>query len=395
MSAPRPAGTPRVLALGVAQTLAWGSSYYLPAILAPSMATGVGTDSSTVFAMFSGALLASALLGPRVGRWIDAHGGRGMLASSNLVFAIGLVLMGLARSPLWLGIGWVVMGIAMAMGLYDAAFATLARWFGDDARRPITWVALIAGFASTVAWPLSSWLESEFGWRTTCLVWAAVHLAVCLPINLLMPRGGAHVGTVPVANEGAAPPRLRHERVLLLLLAYVFAANWFVSTAMAAHLPALLQLAGATPTAAIAASALVGPAQVVARLFEYGVLRNVDPIRSTQAALLLHPISSLSLLWGAPGWLFAVLHGAGNGILTIAAGTLSLTVFGAVGYGARQGLLAVPARVLQAIAPISFGLVVTTSGTTALGVTSALLACGFIATMAVAKMTRSTRLSAS
>ena len=256
-------------ALGTAQTLAWGSSYYLPAILADPIAYGLGLSRTTVFGLFSGALLLSAVLGPSVGRAIDNHGGRGVLALSNLVLATGLVLLGVAQGFCTLTLAWAVLGVGMAMGLYDPAFATLAGLYGRAARGPITGITLIAGFASTVGWPLSAFLDAQFGWRTACLIWAALHIVIGLPLNrLLIPRAPPPVHASEVEGEASPAPR-----GAMAILAFVFAATWFVTGAMAAHLPRLLEIAGASTTAAIAAAALVGPAQVAARLVEFGALR--------------------------------------------------------------------------------------------------------------------------
>ena len=156
-----------ILTLGVAQTLAWAGSYYIPAVLAGSMARDLGVATPAVFLAFSGALLLTAFLGPAVGRVIDRHGGRGILAAANLVFALGLVLLASAQGIVTLYVAWAVMGLGMAMGLYDAAFATLARLLGREARGAITGITLIAGFASTVGWPLSTLLEAQIGWRGT------------------------------------------------------------------------------------------------------------------------------------------------------------------------------------------------------------------------------------
>jgi MFS family permease len=176
-------------ALGSAQTLAWGSSYYLPAILADPIADGLGLSRTVLFGVFSGSLLVSALLGPLVGRVIDTYGGRGVLALSNLVLAAGLVLLALTQGLVTLVAAWTVLGVGMAMGLYDPACATLAGLYGRAARGPITGITLIAGFASTVGWPLSALLEAHFGWRGACLVWAALNLFIGLPLNrLLVPR---------------------------------------------------------------------------------------------------------------------------------------------------------------------------------------------------------------
>src|SRR6202035_698261 len=175
-----------VAALGTTQTLAWASSYYLPAILADPIARELGVSSNWIFAAFSGALVISALLGPRVGRQIDLVGGRSVLSASNLTLAAGLTLLGATHSILLLVIAWLLLGIGMGFGLYDAAFAALGRIYGEAARRSITGITLIAGFASTVGWPLTAWGLETIGWRNTCFAWALAHILIGLPINLFM-----------------------------------------------------------------------------------------------------------------------------------------------------------------------------------------------------------------
>jgi MFS family permease len=360
-----------VTALGAAQTLAWASSYYLPAMLADSIAADIGVPQSWVFAAFSMALLIAAFAGPRIGRAIDRHGGRGVLALSNLVLAGGLAALAFANGPFALFAAWAVLGVGMALGLYDSAFSTLTALYGQKARDPITGITLIAGFASTVGWPASSLLNDALGWRETCLVWAALHLVLGLPLNLLLPRPRLQPAREQRAPDGAVGWKPRRE---MLLLAFVFAAAWFVTGAMAAHLPRLLEAAGATPFEAVAAAALMGPAQVAARVVEFLALRSVHPLVSARIATVLHPLGAAVLAAiGPPGAaLFAVLYGAGNGLLTIARGTVPLAIFGPQGYGERTGLLGAPARAAQAFAPLLFGLLLDRIGTWAILVSTAL-----------------------
>ena len=358
-----------VAALGTAQTLAWGSSYYLPAILANPIAADLGVSQAAFYAIFSGSLLLSAFLGPAVGRAIDDNGGRGILAISNLVLAAGLGLLAVAQGVAGLSAAWAVLGIGMAMGLYEPAFATLTGLYGRAARGPITGITLIAGFASTVGWPLSAVLNARYGWRDACLIWAALHIVMGLPINRLLippappPQRSKLEGGAPPAPRGAMP-----------ILAFVFAATAFVTGAMAAHLPRLLEIAGASATTAIAASALVGPAQVGARLIEFGALRHVHPLVSARLSTILHPLGAAALaFFGAPAVMaFAVLHGAGNGLLTIARGTLPLAIFGPIGYGLRTGILAAPARVTQAMGPFLFGLLLDRMGVGSIAISAGL-----------------------
>src|SRR3981189_1126947 len=155
---------PIIVALGTTQTLAWASSYYLPAILADPIGRDLGVSSNWIFAAFSASMVISAFLGPGVGRQIDLVGGRSVLSISNLVLAAGLALLGFTTSIPVLLAAWLLLGVGMSFGLYDAAFAALGRMHGDTARRSITGITLIAGFASTVGWPLSAWGLETIGW---------------------------------------------------------------------------------------------------------------------------------------------------------------------------------------------------------------------------------------
>src|SRR5690349_5782029 len=259
----------------------------------------------------------------RAGRLIDVHGGHRVLPASNVVIAAGLTLLGFAGGLWSLFAAWLVIGVGMAGGLYEAAFSTLARIYGRDARRAITGITLIAGFASTVCWPLSAYMDTTIGWRAACYVWAVAQLVIGLPLNAILPNTRA----APNAAEEKAQVQEKRWAVMAAL-AFVFASGWFCSTAMAAHLPRLLQETGASLAAAIAAAALVGPAQVAARVLEFSLVRRVHPLYSARVATLAHPVASAGLYAaGAPAApFFTVLHGGGNGVMTIAIGTLPLAL---------------------------------------------------------------------
>jgi MFS family permease len=388
----------QVIGLGVTQTVAWASSTYLPAILAEPIARDLGTSRSTVFGAFSVALIVMAFAGPRVGRAIDRQGGRGVLALSNIVLASGLVLLGCAGDVRILFAAWCVLGVGMAMGLYDAAFATLVKLHGPAARGPITGITLIAGFASTVGWPLTAYLSANFGWRASCFAWAAILLLLALPLNLRfiprLPRREIESAKAESTAAGTQPTRADSKRLssTFFLLVVFSAASAFVTSSMAAHLPGLLLAAGTSTVAAITAAALLGPAQVAARLAEFFAAREYryHPIITARIATALHPVGALvlGLFGGAPlaASAFAVVHGAGNGMITIAKGTLPLALFGSSGYGARQGLLEVPSRATQALAPFAFGLVLEAGGAqVAIGVSAAASLVAFCALMLLQK----------
>jgi MFS family permease len=375
-----------IVILGLTQTLAWASSFYIPAVLSEPMARDLGVSTPWIYAALSVGLTVSALLGPALGKAIDRHGGRPVLCGSNLVFAAGLVMLSLAGGVTSLMLAWLVLGVSMGAGLYEAAFASVTHLYGYDSRGAITGITLLAGFASTVGWPLSALFEHLAGWRGACLIWAALHVLVGLPLHawaLRTPRGGPAAGAgataggavstltpIPRAAPDVKPPQ--HMDRGMLLLALIFAASGTVTIGMATNLPQLFMSMGVTRPAAIATASLLGPAQVAARVLEFSARHRVTPLVSARLANALHPLAALAVaLGGAPAIaLFSVLHGAGSGLLTICRGTLPLAMYGPDGYGLRIGRIFAPARIGQALAPFLFGIAIDK-----LGVATLLISC--------------------
>jgi len=365
-----------ILLLGITQTLGWASSFYLPAILGDRIANDLEMSSTWFFAAFSGALVVSAVVGPRAGRTVDAVGGREVLVVSNVILATGLALLAFAHSQAMLWLAWLVLGLGMGIGLYDTAFAALGRIYGLQARSAITGITLLAGFASTIGWPLTAWGASQLGWRDTCLTWAVAHIVVGLPLNLLLPTSSS----VAASADDGSRPHIPIDRAMLVL-GFAFAASWTVVTAMAVHLPRLLEAAGASTLQAVAAGALIGPSQVGARLLEAGLMKRFHPMMSARLSVVLHPVGAAVLgAFGAvaASGVFTVLHGAGSGILTIARGTVPLAMFGPENFGYRLGLLGAPSRIMMAAAPLLFGLLIDRYGAGALFFSSGLSIAAFL-----------------
>jgi MFS family permease len=373
---------PVILALGTTQTLAWASSVYLPALVADPIAHDLGISANWIFGAYSGALVIAGLLGPRIGRQIDRIGGRPVLSFSNLMLAGGLALLAFTQSIPILVAAWVLLGVGMGYGLYDAAFGALGRIYGEAARGAITGITLMAGFASTIGWPLTAYGLAHIGWRDTCLAWAAAHIVIGLPLNLLMlPR----VPDAKAAAKDEPKPHIPIDRTMVLL-ALAFALVWIVTGAMAAQFPRILEAAGASHLEAVAAGALIGPAQVLARIVEIAFLTRYHPIVSARLAFVMHPIGALIMALaggGAAASVFAIFHGAGNGVITIARGTLPLAIFGPKNFGYRLGLLGAPARMAQAPAPLIFGLLIDWMGSRVLIVSSALSLAALVALLLV------------
>lgn len=344
--------------LGFTQILAWGSSFYLLAVLAEPIAGDTGWPLAWIVGGLSLGLLVAGIVSPRVGYAIQRLGGRWVLAVSAVF--LGLGLLGLALSPnlpIYI-LSWLVVGVGMGAGLYDAAFATLGRIYGQGARIAITTLTLFGGFASTVCWPLSALLVSEVGWRNTCLAYAAIHLFILLPLCIFaLPREtkreapatarANHHDTAPVR---AVPAGSMH---LFILLAVVITISSAISALLSVHLLTILQARDIPLAAAVAFGAIVGPSQVGARAIEMLISRFHHPIW-TKFASAIFVATGVGLLWAdLPIVAVAlVFYGAGIGIESIARGTLPLVVFGERFYPVIMGRIAMPSLIVQAASPL-------------------------------------------
>ncbi|MCB1542523.1 MAG: MFS transporter, partial [Rhodoblastus sp.] len=294
-------------------------------------------------------------------------------------FATGLAILGVANGLAMTIAAWLLIGLGCGLGYYETAFAALTRLYGVSARRLISGVTLIAGFTSTVSWPLMAWLEAHAGWRGTCFFWVAANLLIALPLNLTLPAPGAVIE--PDIASGARsdyPPALDPgtERRAMTAIALMFTATAIVSSGLSAIMPNLLAHFGVSHTTAILASALIGPAQVVGRLAEMGWLARYHPLVSARLATMFLPIGTGAFIVGGAAFAvpFTMLYGLGN-ILTIARGSLPLAIFGPAGYGRRVGLLSAPSRMAAAAAPVAVGMLFDASPTTGL---FAMVACNLI-----------------
>ncbi|GJD63423.1 hypothetical protein MPEAHAMD_3591 [Methylobacterium frigidaeris] len=284
----------------------------------------------------------AAFASPRVGIAIHRHGGRPVLASAALLLAGGYLVIGLAPSlPVFLA-GWLLLGLGMGCGLYDPAFATLGRLYSAEARPAITTLTLWGGFASTVCWPLSAFLVEQVGWRGACLAYAGLHLAVTLPLVLgLIQQAPA---TAPGADgaRGRNEPLTPRERRAFLLMTGVLVLGGAVMALVSVHLIALLQARGVA-LAAVSYGALIEPAQVGARVVEMANEGRHHPLWTLTVAMVLVALGLAILAAGIPAVAVALmLYGAGNGIYSIAGGTVPLALFGPERYPILVGRLARP-----------------------------------------------------
>jgi hypothetical protein len=374
-----------VLVLGVTEILAWGAIFYPPVLTVPLIAHERGWSMTFAMGGFSLALLTAGLVSPRVGKLIDRHGGHRVMLVGSLLAALGLALIVYADHPAAYLAVWLLLGVATAATLYDPAFATLGRIFGAAARRPITALTLAGGFASTVSWPATHVLLEAVGWRGTYLVYAALLALVAAPLHAFaLPRTRANVAAPSDQPVQAPSVVLPPTGWPFLLVAAAFAAYAFVPSGLSAHLLAIFGRAGIDAATVVAIGALFGPAQVAARICELLFARSIHPLLIARfaVAVLLAAFALIALfgVTAAVAASFAVLFGMGNGLVTIARGTVPLALFGAAGYGHLMGRIGGPYLAMQAIAPLALAFVAERSSDAAvLAVTAAFAAISFIA----------------
>jgi predicted MFS family arabinose efflux permease len=342
--------------LAFTQIASWGSMYYAFSIISPNIGQELGMRVELVYGAFSWALLVAGLVATPTGILVDRYGGRWVMATGSVICGVGLLLLGKATETLSYFSAWTVLGVAMSLTLYEAAFATINRKFEQNSRQVISTLTLFAGFASTVFWPLTLKLSLLVGWRETYLWFGAVQLFLCLPLHLMLgcDKPISHKPQTLSEHNHTLSEALRHPAFWKLAMA--FSANMFIFSVLSVHLIPLLKDLGHTASLAVVMATLIGPTQVVGRIFERTFARNAVPQNVGIFTFAALPAAILAiLLFGSHAWsvaLFCVLYGLSNGILTIVRGTIPQAMFGRLNYGAISGAMAGPSLLAKAAGPL-------------------------------------------
>lgn len=373
--------------LAVTQVTGWGTTFYIPAILGRDIGADLGLSVETVFAGVTVMLITSGLVSPWLGRWMDRNGAAPVLVAGSILTAAALGLLAQATGLWGYAAAWVAIGLATACSLALPSFTALAQVAGDRARQAMIVLMLLTGGSSSIAWPATAWLEAAIGWRQTCLVFAAIHLLVCLPLHLfVLPRRRAHAEGGP--PRPVSPPNIAPEkrRLALLMMLPAFACSGFVSWGLSLHLVDMLASIGMTPAFALALGSSVGVLQVSARIGEFAFGRYVTPGVSAAGASVLMVAAFLLLAWPpittAQAIAFVVIYAFGSGLLGVTRATLPLWAFGSANYGTIAGRIAPVQNTAFAAAPLVFAAV-----TEAFGIRAGLLMSLAIATLAAVFMT--------
>src|SRR5690606_16118068 len=333
-----PIGT-AIVALGITQIVAWGTTLYALGVLASLIAEDTGWSRSLVFSGLTVGLLASSFVSTAVGKAIDTQGGRLVMSVGSILCAISLLIVAAAGNPIVYLVGWAVMGLGMRMSLYDAAFAALVQVAPHRGRRAIPYLTLFGGFASTFLWPIGHVLTAELGWRRPFVLYAGSDIFLCLPLpwwglaRREAPSAASAKGEAHLSSAVADPPLEGRARTLaILLFAVVTSASAFVFGAMAVHLPAVLEANGLSAAAAVALASLKGVAQVAGRVAEILFGRRLHAIDLGRISVGGMPLAFIVLMAGSGSYsaalMFIIFFGIANGLVTIVRGAVPLALFG-------------------------------------------------------------------
>lgn len=355
---------------GITQIVGYGTLYYSFSALAPSMAKDLDLAIGWVYGAFSLALLAGGLVSPFVGRALDRYGAGSVMTFGSLAAAAALALCAAANGSAMLAIGLVAIEATAIVVQYEAAFAALVQLTGTDANRRITHLTLIAGFASTIFWPLTTYLHDVMSWREVYFWYAGLHVVLCFPIHLWIARQPrvrrVDASVVSEARQDVFSPSQEQRAFGLLLVG--FSLVGFVISALLVHMIPLLTSLGLGSMSAVV-GAVFGPAQVFSRVVNMGFGKELHPLRLAMISAAMM-VLALGLLAVASPWLvaalmFSALFGLGSGLTSIVRGTVPLALFGPHGYGARVGKLTSARLILSSVAPFAFAMVLDQAGPTA------------------------------
>lgn len=349
------------IALGITQIVGYGTLYYAYAILLPEMAGDFGLSLTGIFGILSLALLFGGFLAPVAGRLTDRYGGRLVMTLGSLVAGLSLMLLSLVKGPYSLFTAILLVEAAAVFVLYNVAFAAVSRLdLTVPTQRSISVITLFGGIASTIFWPLTLWLFNGLGWETTWLILGLATALICVPLHfwgLNRPLTDLNQPSEKITGDwpelqGAA----RRRGMLWMVVSFIF-SGYLMGAVMTLWVTNVQDL-GHTAAISALAGAVIGPFKTVGRFFEMLISRNMYPLVTYLLALGLTMAAFLTLLavgFTLPGVLIAAaLYGMGDGIKTIARGTLPLALFGQKGYGARLGWIAFVQMGVNATAPFAF-----------------------------------------
>ena len=354
-----PGSDPRIWCLAIGETLIWAASLYLFPALLPYWERDLGWSKTELTAAFTGALVVSAMLSPLAGKLVDQGFGRTLLTGSTLLIALLLVTLAHMQSYTMFVMLWLAIGACMAGALYDPCFAFVMRTRGDAARRAITLITLVAGFAGTVSFPISSFVAEYGGWRLATWVFAALAIGIAAPCFWFGTRVTSSDPIVTRENpeNGQIDHAFRRALGVLTfwLLGGCFALMYLNHGTVLTHLLPMLSERGIGIEYAVFTISLIGPAQVAGRLIMIVAERWLSMGTIALASMVVLILAAACLL-ASNAWplllpFAAVMQGAALGVSSIVRPVVTATLLGRESFGAIAGAIALPVMLAMAFAP--------------------------------------------
>lgn len=353
--------------------IGWGTSFSALTVLGTTIVRDLHMARETVFGGLSAMLVVSAVMGPRVGRIIDAKGARDLMLPGTLAGSIALLIVAAAQGPLSFLFGWLIFGLTVAMMLNNAAVPALVQIAGPNARRAVSAYTVVTGVTSAVFLPLTEWLANRYGWRMTMLIFSLMYIVICLPVLLsVLPHGRPERQSLDAGKggevtwEGHSPPAVR--RLMFWLVALWMAMQGVIAWGFNVQAVDILTGVGLTREAAIGVWMFSGPSQAVARLGDMASGGRSSVLRLAMLSAAVTPLGFvIALFFGVStitATVLAICFGVGQGLYAVARSLLPLRLFGLRTYGATMGTLALPLNLVCAIAPLIFSTLIVNAGPT-------------------------------
>ncbi|WP_134323860.1 MFS transporter [Cumulibacter soli] len=342
-----------LVVLCITEIVAWGVLYYAMPVAAEPMANDTGWSQSSIFGTYSAGLVVSAFVGIPLGWLLERRGPRLLMTGASILVVPCLIIVATATSITQLAIGWILAGLVMPALFYQAAFTACTGWMGENRVKGITAVTVAGGISSTVFAPLTSWLLSEFHWRTMWLILAGVLVLILVPLQWFC----LNLPWTPVAKaDAAAMPVGRIVRTpRYIALSASITVFIFGGFAVCLTIVSLMTERGFSHSFGATALALIGVGQLVGRLgfgrFGHGRARMV---RNMVIVWTLVLSTVLVAVVERPVWVLiviVVLLGAARGAGTLMHATMVVDIWGPERYGALIGIFTMPITLAQAIAP--------------------------------------------
>jgi len=360
-----------VLGLGITTTIGYGTLFYSFTIMSTQIQNEFAWSKSFIFGIFSLGILLGGFLAPTVGKLLDHHGARIIMTIGSFLCFLGLYSISFIQNEWHYIISILFLEVVSTLVLYESAFVAFSQLAGDKARTPITQITLIAGFASTIFWPLISYLLTIMNWREVYVTLGLFHIFIAMPIhyfvlkpNLLIDNASKDKSLKHLPDTLNIKGKNQKEAKIFLIL--VFSLIAIPVTVMQTHFMGLLAEFGFEIASAVILGAIIGPAQVVARIFEIIIAKKITPLQSGFYSILVVCIGLIFLIFSGYSYyfalLFVILYGTGQGLLAIIRGSIPLYLFGRTGYGKITGDINLFRNTIVATVPFGFALVMDSIG---------------------------------